>query len=205
MTLPYRSRRPFQLQRHRSPHSSRRFPRLRCLVNILATASIVTAFIPSARAQASVELAWDASTDPAVAGYRLYEGAASRVYTNTMDVGKATIGTVSNLVGGVTYYFAVTDYDTNGLESDYSSEVAYTVPLPTNGAPIITLSRVVSGGSVTLDATGPQGQSYSVLRSPDLHTWTVIGSLTLNSSGSGQFTDPKKNTGGRFFYRLRQP
>lgn len=79
---------------------------------------------------ASVVLAWDASPDASVSGYRLYYGVASRTYTNTVDVGNVLTGVISNLVPGVTYYFAATAYATNGLESDFSNEVGYTVPLP---------------------------------------------------------------------------
>ena len=36
---------------------------------------------------------------------------------------------VSNLVEGTTYYFAATAVDTNGLESDYSTEVSTLIPV----------------------------------------------------------------------------
>ncbi len=39
---------------------------------------------------AQVTLAWDANTDPAVAGYKLYYGKASRTYGTPVDVGKVT-------------------------------------------------------------------------------------------------------------------
>ena len=59
----------------------------------------------------------------------------------------------SNLASGATYFFAVTAYDTNGLESDYSSEVSYTVPLPTNTAPTIVLTSPANGAVYTAPAT----------------------------------------------------
>jgi hypothetical protein len=43
---------------------------------------------------------------------------------------------MTNLVSGVTYFFAVTAYDTNGLESAFSSEISYTVP--TSSGPNLT-------------------------------------------------------------------
>ncbi len=74
----------------------------------------------------SVTLAWDASTPGTnVAGYTIYYGASPGNYTNQVEVGLATAGVVSNLVAGRTYYFAVTAYSSEGLESDYSSEVAW--------------------------------------------------------------------------------
>lgn len=79
----------------------------------------------------SVSLVWDANSEPDLAGYRLYYGTSSRSYNITNDVRNVTTTTVSNLVAGVTYYFAVTAYNTSDMESDYSNEVSYQVPLPT--------------------------------------------------------------------------
>lgn len=72
----------------------------------------------------SVILSWDANTETNLAGYRLYVGTASRQYSvATNDVGNVTQTTVSNLSAGTSYYFAVTAYNSDGLESDYSNEV----------------------------------------------------------------------------------
>src|SRR5215469_9106233 len=77
-----------------------------------------------------VALAWDPSTDPSVTGYNVYYGTASRTYTNMIPAGSATSVIVSNLVTGVTYYFAATTYTSDGVESDYSAEAAYALFLP---------------------------------------------------------------------------
>ena len=87
-------------------------------------ASIVAVFA------GSVRLAWDANTETDLAGYIMYYGVASRTYTNAIDVGNVTTGAISNLVDGTMYYFAVTAYNTSGLESDFSNEVIY--PQSTN-------------------------------------------------------------------------
>ena len=68
---------------------------------------------------AQITLAWDASTDPSVTGYRVYYGSGSLAYSNAVSAGNATTLTISNLVAGTTYYFAATAYDGNGLESDF--------------------------------------------------------------------------------------
>jgi hypothetical protein len=106
-----------------------------------------------ASAQSSVTLAWDPSTGSEVAGYRLYEGGASKAYTNTIDTGNVTTQSVSGLTAGGTYFFAVTAYDTNGLESDFSNEISYSVPAPSNAPPVIALASPVSGASYTAPAT----------------------------------------------------
>jgi len=72
----------------------------------------------------SAVLAWQPSTDPTVAGYKLYYGVASHTYTHAIDVGQATTATISNLAVGTTYYFAATAYDSSGVESPFSNEAS---------------------------------------------------------------------------------
>jgi hypothetical protein len=90
-----------------------------------------------------VRLAWDPVTDQVgVSNYNVYWGVGSRTYTNVNASGGSTNWTVTLPARGVTYYFAVTTVDANGLESDFSTEVSYTVaPLPTapNLHPLIIL------------------------------------------------------------------
>src|SRR6266446_704159 len=87
------------------------------------------------QAAQSVTLAWDANTAPNIVGYRLYTGTTSGVYTQQIEVGNNTSTSVSNLVDGTTYFFAVTDYNTSGVESAYSNQVSYTAPLATPTPP----------------------------------------------------------------------
>jgi hypothetical protein len=82
---------------------------------------------------ATLTLAWDANTDPAVVGYYLYYGQLTGSYTTKIDVGNVTQYTVSNLLDGTTYYFAATDYDAGRQESGFSNEVSATTPAPTHG------------------------------------------------------------------------
>lgn len=73
----------------------------------------------------SVTLAWDPSPGTnAIANYNVYYGVASSTYTNVVAAGTNTTVSISNLVDGRTYYFAVTAVGTSGLESDYSTEVS---------------------------------------------------------------------------------
>src|SRR4051812_31768310 len=76
----------------------------------------------------SVTLVWDPNSEPDLAGYRFYYGGESGNYTNIVDIKNATTNSVSGLVEGGTYFFAVTAYNTLGLESDFSNEVRYDVP-----------------------------------------------------------------------------
>jgi hypothetical protein len=92
----------------------------------------------AARALASPTLAleWDANSEPDLAGYRLHYGTQSGVYTVTRDVGMVTEATVSYLSEGVTFFFAVTAYDTFGFESLPSDEVSFAVPPAPSTPPI---------------------------------------------------------------------
>jgi hypothetical protein len=146
----------------------------------------------------SVTLAWDPSPAPGIAGYKVYCGIASRTYATVIDTRSATSATISGLVPGVTYYFAVTAYDAVGRESAFSAEIGYTVPR------VSTLQlRVTSSRQAVLSGTGPVGYRYDVQASQDLKTWTRIGSVTADATGSFQFTDPTAAKGVRC-YRLRQ-
>jgi hypothetical protein len=100
----------------------------------------------------SVSLAWDADSGTDIAGYRLYYGCASGIYTNNVDVGNVTTATVSGLANGLTYYFAATAYDTLGLESIYSPEVSYTAA-STSNPPAIVLTSPLNGAGYTAPAT----------------------------------------------------
>jgi subtilase family serine protease len=73
-------------------------------------------------------LSWNPNPEPDIAGYRTHYGTASRDYREHMDVGNVTSATVSPLASGLTYYFAVTAYNHEGLESDFSNEGTKRIP-----------------------------------------------------------------------------
>jgi len=108
--------------------------RLFCFFILLLVLSVATLSVRGAEG-AQVTLAWDQTSDAAAIGYRLYWGTESRQYALLADVGNATSEVVSNLQDGVTYYFAVTAYDTRGNDSAYSNEVSYQAPGGFNRSP----------------------------------------------------------------------
>lgn len=57
-----------------------------------------------------------------LAGYKVYYGTTPGIYTS-IDVGNVNSYQIDGLTKGQTYYFTVTDYDMNGIESDYSAVV----------------------------------------------------------------------------------
>ena len=82
-------------------------------------------FQVSAPVLTQATLEWDANTEPDLAGYKLYCGAASGSYDTVIDVGNSTTYTLTDLPAGRTYYIAATAYNTAGLESGYSNEVVF--------------------------------------------------------------------------------
>jgi len=101
--------------------------------------SIISLFglLLQAQAATSVTLAWNPSGASGIAGYRLHYGTSSRSYSQTRDLGNTTTTTVSNLLPGQTYYFAVTDYNAAAVESPPSNEVSFTATVPiANGSGI---------------------------------------------------------------------
>jgi len=75
-------------------------------------------------------LAWDPVDADTLAGYKIYYGTQSRTYLTPIAIGTQTTYTfpAGFLQAGRTYYFAVTAYDNEGNESDYSNEVSKTMP-----------------------------------------------------------------------------
>src|ERR1035438_4435423 len=125
--------------------------RVRRAARVMILSSGLAALIPfPAIAASNVTLAWNSSTGTNIAGYKIYYGAASGTYTNTVDVGNVTNATISSLISGTTYYFAATAYDTFALESDYSTEAIFTNV--TAASPVIVLSSPVSGASYAAPA-----------------------------------------------------
>jgi len=146
----------------------------------------------------SVTLAWNQSTDPTVTGYNLYYGGASGTYTNMINAGNATNMTFPGLVGGTTYYFAATTYNSSGIQSPFSGEVSYTVPILPGVQFRVTPTRLF-----ILTVTGPIGHTYNIQATLDFITWTVIGTVTVGASGSSSFTDTNAASFSRRFYRTQ--
>lgn len=68
-----------------------------------------------------VSLAWDENPESDIAGYHVYYGRVSGGYTRLETVSDATA--VIGVRGTRTVYFAVTAFNTSGLESPFSEEV----------------------------------------------------------------------------------
>ena len=120
----------------------------------------------------NVMLTWNPSTNSDVAGYNIYYGTVSHVYTNVTSVGNVTNATIDGLNEGTTYYFSATSYDSATNQSPFSNETSYNVPAleDTNAAPTLdTLTNLVldineASQTVTLTniTAGPTNASANV-------------------------------------------
>jgi len=144
----------------------------------------------------SVTLTWNSNTGSNIAGYNVYYGAASGIYTNVINVSNVTNATISGLLAGVTYYFAVTAYNNLAQESVYSGEVSYSV----EALPTVQFRNTIPG-QFSLTVAGTIGHTYEIQATQDFTTWTVIGSVTLGTGSSLNFTDTNAANFSDRFYR----
>lgn len=75
----------------------------------------------------NVTFEWDANSEPDLAGYRLYQSTTPGVYSygqgnEVADISAGTMVTTINSTDG-TFYWVLTAYDNEGLESGPSNEV----------------------------------------------------------------------------------
>ena len=159
----------------------------------------------------SASCSWDAVADPSVSGYKVYWGIQSGVYDHSLDAGNVTQVIIPGFSPGVQYFSAVTAYSNTGGESDYSTEVSFSVSTAVVPAtPVITTppsaaaivygqtlaSSTLSGGvasvpgsfTFTAPATAPAAgtTSQSVTFTPtdiaNYQTVTTVVSVTATVS-----------------------
>ncbi len=141
------------------------------LLSVLALAQM------PAHAGGSVMLAWNKCTDKCVAGYNVYYGGASGMYTNKINASNTTNATISGLAVGTTYYFAATSYTALGMESPFSSELVVTVV----NAAILAVQAVKTHGvltAVTITANSGTPSHWTLQSSRDLKVWATVAQGT---------------------------
>ena len=163
---------------------------------LFATCKICQGGVPS--------LQWDANPEPYIAGYNVYIGEESRVYTRIIDVGPETSIPLTNLNSGVTYYFAVTAYDTNRLESAFSDEVPYTPRVDGTNDVLIPFQLTVLPDVVVLQFTGREAQLSRVVVSSDLQQWRELHSVLPSADVLIEYLDTEAPNEPIRFYRVIQ-
>jgi hypothetical protein len=167
-----------------------------CLIGLTLSSAVLEGQTTPLGLQ-QVTLGWSANPDPAVAGYFLYYGTASGVYTNKTDAGTNTWLSVSGLVAGSTYFFTATSYTAAGTESTYGPEVSYVVP------GILTVGQDPSGDIMRIQFPVAPTHSYQLQFSLNLMNWSNLW-LTPTQATNGwlEYDDPCTNTIPSRFYRL---
>jgi fibronectin type 3 domain-containing protein len=123
-----------------------------------------------------VTLAWDPNPpEDNVIGYKVYYGIESNAYTTVLDVANVTLVKIRHLEKGKLYYFAVTAYDVEGQESDFSQELV-----------VNTCTYLLSRATKSFGAAGGIGK-VKVTTQSECH-WTAASGtswLTIMEGDSG--------------------
>ncbi len=144
---------------------------------------------PPSAGYGSLRLSWaapatnvDGTPCTDIAGYRIYYGTASGVYSSVINAGKVLSYQIDGLAGGTTYYVAVTAYDATGAESGYSNEAIHIAP----AAPNYTMTaNAGAGGSITPVGTttvvSGSSQTYQISPTPGFR----IADVLIDGKSSG--------------------
>jgi len=144
-----------------------------------------------------ITLAWDANTEPNLAGYKVYydTDGSGAPYSNEIDVEDVTEYTLRDLPDGEVHFFAVTAYNDEELESGYSNEVdAMSINLY-QGSNLISLYRQPEDTDIASVLSSIYGKYTSVWAFID-NTWKVydpvnpgFSDLTTMEAGKGYWVE----------------
>ena len=133
-------------------------------------------------ANGSVALDWNDNTDADLAGYNVYRGTTSGVYTKiNSSVVTASAYNDTGLTNGTEYYYVVRAVDTSGNESPNSNE-AYAIP------------QLEAGSALQFTTAGGTYVTFGDPAKLDLATFTIetwfkrTGPGTPNTTGTDGFT-----------------
>ena len=146
---------------------------------------------------ASVTVSWQENIEPDLAGYKVYYGTESGIYSSIVNVGRVTEYVVDDLSPGCMYYFAVTAYDENGNESGFSEEESYfvedTIP-PTIVSVTCELNdRIRVEFSENLDpTTAERAANYCI------NHGIVVQSAVLDTDGKTVFLNTTQHVNGNY-------
>jgi hypothetical protein len=159
--------------------------------------SIIVFFFFSATAFAgTVKLAWDANTEPDLAGYRVFshKTGGSYDYSSPTWSGIENSCTLENLDEGSDYYFVVRAFNTAGVESGDSNEVYYSVPQSQNTPPIANAGSdciIPEGDPVVLDGSASGDPDGTIVT----YHWIQTAGTTITLSDAAavkpDFTAPQ--------------
>jgi hypothetical protein len=142
-------------------------------------------------------LGWNQSQDVSVAGYVLYYGITGST-TNRQVLGMTNTVTLFNLLVSSNYFFYLTAYDAEGVESSPSNVVYYK---PQVLSPLKLTFPVQ--GTMNLQFSAAPGSVCLIEYTPTLNPaqWQILGSATADSNGNITITDSEAGSSSTRFYR----
>ncbi len=143
----------------------------------------------AAGAGVSVTLYWDHPEESDVAGYRVHYGPLSAPYTQLLDVETTSVD-IPNLVASTTYIFAVSAYNTAGVESAYSSPIAHFVTATPLGGQQVTLDNISSRAFVQTGDNVMIGGFIVQSNTPKTLVLRAIGPSLAANGVQGALDDP---------------
>lgn len=169
-----------------------------CLIIIFLFAFLILLPFSSTSFGAEVELSWDQNQETELAGYFVYYGTSSQNYfENSFKLPKESLveadGRVSyqfpiDLTPGVTYYFAVTAYDIQDFETDFSNEVQYLLlPEGEQDTTPPTGSILINNGD---DVTHSQNVTLTLFATDDGEELDDNALMTF-SNDNAEWSDPE--------------
>lgn len=142
----------------------------------------------------SVDVTWNANTEPDLAGYRLYFGTASNSYDDSLTVGNTTSVMVGGLTEG-TYYFRLCARNASGQLGPRSAETSAQVTVTTPG----DLSPP-QGVQVAQPQPGCMRVTWHAGDNPSINGYVVYyGNLSVAQGQTGIYfntIDVRRNTSG---------
>jgi len=174
-----------------------RKPNSKGLARLPAVFFLRVFFNVAAMGDQTASLAWNASTDTNVVGYVLSYGNTSGIHPVRVGVGANTVGTVRTLTPGQTYFFVVTAYNAEGVESGPSNEVAFIVP-----GTLALMPGLNPGDPMRLKFPVSPSHWYEVQASANLRTWATVWQTAAGSNYWAEFDDPQSQMFKTRFYRL---
>ena len=134
------------------------------LIHVILLLSILSLAGHSNCSATTVQLLWDPNTEPTLAGYKVHyqaDSSAQPFSSTPVIVQNQTSTTISGLDPAHSYYFAVTAYDTSGVESSYSNVVyvpelvspTTAITSPANNSTVNGTASVTASGSDNVGVT----------------------------------------------------
>jgi hypothetical protein len=172
---------------------------VRCL--LLFTAMFFMCVTPTCAVD--VTLQWDANTESDLAGYKVYykSGTSGPSYDGTgaiegsspIDVGNVTQYTIHGLDEDVIYFFSVTAYNSDQLESGFSNEVDAMGVRLNPGSNLVSLYRQPEDMSVSSVLSSIEGQYDAV--------WAYVnGNWRVYDSANPGFSDLSTMEAGKGYW-----